>query len=135
MQAPSPLPSAVASLAAAAMLLAACASRGPGRAPRGDAHVLVPSRRVEHLDTLVTAWELAARDDRPVLRRCDGRALTLRPHAPDTFARGFGWWAKSLFATLRFHRGASGAVTHFTVSTPPGQDSVRDLRFERVTPH
>jgi hypothetical protein len=83
---------------------------------------------------LDAAWELAVRGDRLVLRRRDGRALTLRPAAPDEFVRGFGWWAEPLIARLRFHRDASGAVTHFTVSTPPGEDSVRDLRFDRLPP-
>jgi hypothetical protein len=83
---------------------------------------------------LDTAWELAVRGDRLLLRRRVGRALTLRPVAPDEFVRGFGWWAEPLVARFRFHRDASGAVTHFTVSTPPGEDSVRDLRFERIAP-
>lgn len=81
-----------------------------------------------------TAWELTVRGDRLVLRRRDGRALTLRAHAPDEFMRGFGWWAQPLMARFRFHRDASGAVTHFTISTPPGEDSVRELRFDRLAP-
>ena len=79
-----------------------------------------------------TAWELAAHGDRLVLRRRDGRALTLWPKAPDEFVRGFGWWAEPAIATFRFHRDARGVVTHFTVSTPPGEDWVRDLRFDRM---
>jgi len=35
-------------------------------------------------------------------------------------------------AQLHFHRDAAGSLTQFTVSTPPGEDSVRGLRFIRV---
>jgi hypothetical protein len=83
---------------------------------------------------LDTAWELAPSGDRLRLRRGGGAALTLVPVARDEFARGFGWWAEPLVARLRFHRSAGGAITHFTVSTPPGEDSVRELRFDRIAP-
>jgi hypothetical protein len=58
--------------------------------------------------------------------------LTLRPIARDQFLRGFGSWVNSLPALLQFERDAGGVLTGFTVSTPPGDDSVRGLRFVRI---
>ena len=83
-------------------------------------------------DELDAQWRLEQRGDRLVLRRQGQPDLTLRPIARDQFLRGFGSWVSSLPALLQFERDGSGALTGFTVTTPPGEDSVRGLRFARV---
>lgn len=83
-------------------------------------------------DEMDTAWRFERRGQRLVLRRQGQPDLTLRPISRDRFIRGFGSWVEPLVAEIRFHRNGAGRLTHFTVSTPPGQDSVRGLRFARV---
>ena len=78
-------------------------------------------------------WRLEPRGSRLVLRRQGQPDLTLRPVERDLFIRGFGSWMSALTAELRFHRDAAGRLTHFSVSTPPGEDTIRGLRFVRVT--
>ncbi|MBA2292705.1 MAG: serine hydrolase [Gemmatimonadales bacterium] len=82
---------------------------------------------------LDAVWKLVTRDDRHlVLRRQGLPDHTLLPVARDVFTRGFGPWASALNARIEFHRNAQGAITHFTVSTPPGQDSAVGVAFNRV---
>jgi len=82
---------------------------------------------------LDAVWHLVMRDDRHlVLRRQGFPDHTLLPVARDVFTRGFGPWASALNARIEFHRNARGAITHFTVSTPPGQDSAVGVAFTRV---
>ena len=78
-------------------------------------------------------WRLETRGARLVLQRQGQPDLTLRPVERDLFIRGFGSWLNTLNAELKFHRDAAGRLTHFAVSTPPGQDPVRGLRFVRVS--
>lgn len=84
-------------------------------------------------EDLDAVWQLVMRDDRQlVLRRHGLPDHTLRPVTRDVFTRGFGPWASALTARVEFHRNAQGAITHFTVSTPPGQDSAVGVAFSRV---
>ncbi len=78
-------------------------------------------------------------DRRPITARTAfnigsaSKPFALDAHAErDMFIRGFGAWVNTLNARLEFHRNRGGELTHFTVSTPPGEDSVRGLRFVRV---
>jgi hypothetical protein len=57
--------------------------------------------------------------------------LTLRPVARDRFLRGFGPEG-DVSVRLQFRRDGAGRLSELTVSTPPGEDSVRGLRFTRV---
>jgi len=82
---------------------------------------------------LDAGWRLEPRGSRLVLHRQGQPDLTLRPVERDLFMRGFGSWVSTLNAELRFHRDGAGRLTHFIVSTPPGEDSVRGLRFVRVS--
>jgi hypothetical protein len=50
------------------------------------------------------------------------------------FSRHFGPWNQPLVASFAFARDATGAITHFTITTPAGADVVRDLLFVRVPP-
>ena len=84
---------------------------------------------------LDAVWQLVMRDDRHlVLRRQGLPDHTLLPVARDVFSRGFGPWASAVSVRIEFHRNAQGAITHFTVSTPPGQDSAVGVAFSRVGP-
>jgi len=80
---------------------------------------------------LDVGWQLELRGQRLVLRRRGQNDLSLRPVARDLFVRGFGRLGETP-AQLQFHRDGTGKLTHLTVSTPPGEDSVRRLRFVRV---
>jgi hypothetical protein len=80
-------------------------------------------------------WRLERRGDRLVLRRQGQPDLSLWPVERDQFLRGFGPWMSTLSVQLQFHRNNAGQLTHLTVSTPPGEDSVRGLRFLLVAPH
>ncbi|MDP9178501.1 MAG: hypothetical protein M3O61_12545 [Gemmatimonadota bacterium] len=84
-------------------------------------------------DELDAGWHIDLRGERLVLSRSGQRDLTLRPVERDQFVRGFGPWLNEFIAQLRFHRDGAGKLTHLTVSTPPGEDSVRDLRFVRIS--
>jgi len=81
---------------------------------------------------LDSAWRIEARGDRLVLGRLGRRDLTLRPVTRDEFVRGFGPWESATSARLQFHRDTAGRLTHLTVSTHPGEESARDVRFVRV---
>ena len=83
---------------------------------------------------LDVSWRFETRRDRLVLRRTGQHDLELRPVQRDQFVRGFGSWLSTLAAHLQFHRDSGGKITHLTVSTPPGEDSARGVRFVRVPP-
>ncbi len=78
---------------------------------------------------LDTSWQLEQREGKLLLRRRGLPDLTLRPVERDYFVRGFG---VSLVGQLQFQRDAAGRLTHLSVSTPPGEESARDVRFIRV---
>jgi hypothetical protein len=80
---------------------------------------------------LDSSWRLEPRGDRLMLRRRGQPDLTLRPVVRDLFVRGFGDTDSSLLARLQFVRDAGGRLTHFIVSTRPGEESARDLWFVR----
>jgi CubicO group peptidase (beta-lactamase class C family) len=80
---------------------------------------------------LDAGWQLEARGARLVLRRPGQIDLTLRPVSRDGFLRGFGRDGE-VSARLQFHRDNAGRLTELTVSTPSGDDSVRDLRLTRL---
>jgi len=80
---------------------------------------------------LDVGWWLELRDQNLVMRRRGQNDLTLRPVDRDLFVRGFGSFGESM-AQIQFHRDGAGKLTYFTVSTRPGDDSVRGLRFIRV---
>lgn len=78
---------------------------------------------------LDASWQLAQRGEKLLLRRRGQLDLTLWPVERDYFVRGFG---AELVGELRFQRDGAGRLTHFTVSTPPGEESAREVRFIRV---
>ena len=80
---------------------------------------------------LDASWQLEAREGKLLLRRRGQPGLTLRQVERDYFVRGFG---VSLVGLLHFQRDVRGSLTHFSVSTPPGGESARDVRFIPVTP-
>ncbi len=80
---------------------------------------------------LDASWQLEQRGERLLLRRRGQIDLTLRPVERDYFVRAFG---AGLVGELRGQRDDAGMLTHFTVSTPPGEESARDVRFIRVPP-
>jgi hypothetical protein len=80
---------------------------------------------------LDAGWQLEARGARLVLRRRGQMDLTLRPVARDRFLRGFGPEG-DVSVRLQFHRDSAGRLSELTLSTPPGENSVRNLRFARV---
>ena len=85
-------------------------------------------------DELDAGWRLEARGARLVLHRRGQAGVTLRPVERDLFVRGFGpWMDTQLTARLEFQRDGAGTLTHLIVSTPPGEDSVRGLRFVRLS--
>ncbi len=81
---------------------------------------------------LDASWTLESRGEKLILRRQGQPELALLPVVRDQFMRGFGSWVSPLNAQLQFHRDSAGKLTHLIVSTPPGEDSVRGLRFVRV---
>ena len=80
---------------------------------------------------LDAGWRLEARGARLVLRRAGHVDLTLRPVARDQFLRVFGP-DDGISVRLQFQRDGSGRLIELRVSTPPGEDSVRNLRFSRL---
>jgi CubicO group peptidase (beta-lactamase class C family) len=80
---------------------------------------------------LDASWQLETRGARLVLRRRGRTDLTLRPVARDRFLRGFGSDGE-VSVRLQFHRDGAGELSELTVSTLPGEDSVRNLRFTRL---
>lgn len=80
---------------------------------------------------LDAGWQLEARGAKLVLRRPGQVDLTLRPVARDQYLRGFGPEG-AVSARLQFRRDRAGRVSELVVSTPPGEDSVRDLRCTRA---
>lgn len=80
-------------------------------------------------DELDAIWQLESRREKLVLLRRGQPDLTLVPVERDQFMRVFGSWDHPLYAHLQFHRDGEGKLTHLILSTPPGEDSVRGLRF------
>jgi len=76
-------------------------------------------------------WQLVRPAGSLTLQREGQPDMTLRPIARDQFLRGFGPEGE-LATRFQFERNGAGAVTAFAISTPPGEDSVRNLRFVRV---
>jgi CubicO group peptidase (beta-lactamase class C family) len=102
-----------------------------------DAAVWRPSSAVlaEYAGTwfspdLDAGWQLETRGARLVLHRPGQVDFTLRPVARDRFLRGFGPDGE-ISARLQFHRDGAGRLRDLSVSTPPGEDSARDIRFTR----
>lgn len=84
-------------------------------------------------EDLDAVWQLVVRDERHLMLRRHGFPdHTLRPVGRDVFTRGFGPWVSALHAKIEFHRDARGAITHFTVSTAPGQDAAVGVAFDRM---
>jgi len=82
-------------------------------------------------EELNVVWQLAERDGDLVIRRPGNTDTPLQPMQQDRFSRGFGFWAEPLVARIEFKRDPTGRITHLSISTPPGADVVRDLRFVR----
>ena len=77
-------------------------------------------------------WRLAVRSGKLVILRPGRTDGSLLPAQLDLFSRHFGQWNEPLVAAFKFSRDSTGRVTHFELTTPPGEDVVRDLRFNRV---
>ncbi len=80
---------------------------------------------------LDAGWRLETRGSQLVLRRSGHIDLTLQPVARDRFLRGLGAEG-DVSVRLQFHRDRAGRVSELSVSTLPGEDSVRNLRFTRL---
>lgn len=80
---------------------------------------------------LDASWQLETRGTRLVLRRRGLDDFALGPVTRDRFVRGFGVDGE-LSVRMQFHRDRAGKVSELTVSTPPGEDAVRDVRFVRL---
>jgi hypothetical protein len=80
---------------------------------------------------LEASWQLETRGARLVLRRRGQVDVTLRPVDRDRFLRGFGPDGE-VSVRLQFHRDSAGRLSELTLSTPPGENSVRNLRFARL---
>lgn len=83
----------------------------------------------EELDAI---WRLVVRDKQLVLWRAGREDGPLLPVQLDVFSRHFGLWDDPLIAGFKFARDAAGRITHFSITTPPHDDVVRDLQFVRV---
>ena len=80
---------------------------------------------------LGAAWQFEARGDRLVWRRRGQPDLTVRPVTRDRFLRGLGV-DSAVSVRMHFTRDSAGRLTELVVSTPPGEDSVQNLRFVRL---
>lgn len=99
---------------------------------RPDARALEAYTGTFHSPDLDVSWTLLARDERLGLRRRGASDLALTPVEPDMLTGMLGAYERPVYVVLRFGRDATGAVTHLEMSTPPGIDALRDLRFHRV---
>jgi hypothetical protein len=79
-------------------------------------------------------WRLELHGEELVLRRHGQPDVSMWPVERDQFLRGFGAWSSPLTVHLQFQRGNAGQLTHLIISTPPGEESVRGVRFVRVVP-
>lgn len=82
-------------------------------------------------DELNAVWQLAVANGDLVLRRPGMPDGSMQAMQRDVFSRHFGAWDEPIVASIAFTRDAESIITHFSVSTPPGSDVVRDLRFLR----
>lgn len=82
---------------------------------------------------LDTIWKIAVAKGRLVLFRAGREDGPLSPFRRDEFRRHFGPWNDPLVTQFRFHRDQAGRVVRFTITTPPGADVVRDVRFVRLS--
>jgi hypothetical protein len=80
---------------------------------------------------LNAVWILDARNGALVLRRPGRASGPLLPIRPDVFTRHFGIPYEPLVALFEFKRDSAGRISSFTITTPPGEDVVRGLRFVR----
>jgi hypothetical protein len=94
---------------------------------RPDATVLAEYAGTYASEELNAVWRLAARNGQLVLRRPGRMDGPLLPFQPDVFSRHFGVWNEPLIASFAFARDSAGRITHFAITTPPGEDVVRDL--------
>ena len=81
---------------------------------------------------LDTGWKLAIQGQSLVIVRPAQPRLSLWPVSPDQFVRGFGSWVNSTLVKVQFHRNDARQLTHFTVSTPGGDNAAQEIRFDRV---
>jgi CubicO group peptidase (beta-lactamase class C family) len=81
---------------------------------------------------LGTTWTLAVVGTDLVVQRRRGQSEPLTPAGADVFTRAFGPYHGPVYAGLHFARDAAGRTTHFTLSTPTGQDSAQGLVFQRL---
>jgi CubicO group peptidase (beta-lactamase class C family) len=103
-----------------------------GKAWRPSASDLAAYAGTYFSQELDAVWQLGARNGDLVIRRPGGTDALLLPMERDVFSRGHGNWREPLNALFGFKRDASGRVTHISITTPPGDDVVRDLRFVKV---
>lgn len=99
---------------------------------RPDSMILAEYAATYFSEELNAVWQLAVHNGKLVLRRPGQADGPLLPMRSDVFSRHFGVWNEPLVASFEFKRDAAGSITHFAITTPPGADVVRDLRFLRV---
>jgi hypothetical protein len=99
---------------------------------RPDAAALAEYAGTYVSEELDVVWPLAVKDRTIVIRRPGVADAPFVPFEADIFTRGFGNWNEAIPVRFKFECDSSRRVTHFTASTRPGEDSVRDLRFVRT---
>lgn len=99
---------------------------------RPDSSALTEYVATYFSEELDAVWHLAVHDGNLVLRRPGREDGPLLPIQRDVFSRHFGMWNEPLVASFEFSRDSIGRITHFAITTPPGADVVRGLRFVRV---
>lgn len=99
---------------------------------RPDGPELASYAGTYYSDELNASWRLLPGDGTLTLRRPGALDLAMVAVRPLLFTRAFGAWNAPLGVKFQFVRDAGGAITSFTLTTPPGEDVVRDLRFTRM---
>jgi hypothetical protein len=85
-------------------------------------------------DDIDATWSFVVRNGELVLRRRNVPDHALVPVSPDVFMQNLGGSQRPLYVGVHFGRDAAGRISHLLVSTPPGDDAVRELRFDRGRP-
>jgi CubicO group peptidase (beta-lactamase class C family) len=97
-----------------------------------DAAGLIEYAGVYHSRDLDVGWTLAVAGTDLVVQRRPGQSEPLTPAELDVFMRAFGPYSRPVYTGFLFERDSSGRITHFTLSTPAGEDSAQRLVFLRL---
>lgn len=98
---------------------------------RPDARALAAFEGTYFSEDLAVVWRIGVRDGAAIVQRVGLPDVPLKPVSPDLFTGQIQAIESRVRIGLRFLRVSGGHVAAFTVSTPPQQDHVRDVRFDR----